>query len=144
MAHKTIVITPPKVNNFTTTKTSQFYRGFSTLDPNTTNVKLYDYELIKQDLLNQFNTRKGERVMNPEFGSIIWDLIYEPLTDSIKQQIADDIDRILASDPRFTPTGVNIVEQDYGFLIELTITYKNTDNSDNMVLSFDKSVGLAV
>lgn len=143
MAYKTIVVTPQQVGNFTNVKTSQFYRGFSTLDPTTTNVKLYDYELVKQDLLNQFNTRKGERVMNPEFGSIIWDLIYEPLTDNIKQQIADDIDRILSSDPRFTPTGVNIVEQDYGFLIELTITYKNTNNSDSMILSFDRSVGLA-
>jgi phage baseplate assembly protein W len=143
MAYKNLVITPPNVNNVTTKKTSQFYKGFSTVDESTTNVKIYDYELIKQDILNQFNTRKGERVMNPVFGSVIWDLIYEPLTPAVKQQIAADIDRILASDPRVIPTRVNIVEQDYGFLLELTLTYKNTDVSDNMVLSFDKRVGLA-
>ena len=75
MAYKNIVITPPNLKNVTTTKTSQFYKGFSTVDDTTTNVKLYDYELIKQDILNQFNTRKGERLMNPNFGSIVWDLI---------------------------------------------------------------------
>lgn len=143
MAYKNIVITPSKVENVTTRKASQFYRGFSTVDETSTNIKLYDQELIKQDILNQFNTRKGERVMNPDFGSIIWDLIYEPLTPSVKQQIAEDIDRILASEPRVIPTLVNIVEQDYGFLLELTLSYKNLDVSDSMILSFDKRVGLA-
>ena len=143
MAYKNIVITPPNLNNVTTQQNSQFYRGFSTVDDTTTNVKLYDHELIKQDILNQFNTRKGERLMNPEFGSIIWDLIYEPLTPNVKQQISSDIDRILNSDPRVIPTLVNIVEQDYGFLLEITLSYQGTDFSDSMILSFDKRVGLA-
>jgi phage baseplate assembly protein W len=144
MAYKNIVITPPNIKNVSKTKTTQFYKGFSTIDVSTTNVKLYDFDLIKQDLLNQFNTRKGERLMNPQFGSIIWDLLFEPLTVEIKQLIANDIDRILASDPRVTPTLVNIVEQDYGFLLELTLSYGGTDVSDSMILSFDKNAGLAV
>lgn len=143
MAYKNIVITPPNLQNVTTKKTSQFYKGFSTVDETSTSVKLYDREIIKQDLLNQFNTRKGERVMNPNFGSVIWDLIYEPLTPAVKQQISSDIDRILASEPRVIPTLVNIVEQDYGFLLELTLTYKGLDVSDSMILQFDKNVGLA-
>lgn len=144
MAYKNIVITPPNIKNVSKTKTTQFYKGFSTVDESSTNVKLYDFDLIKQDLLNQFNTRKGERLMNPQFGSIIWDLLFEPLTVEIKQLIANDIDRILASDPRVTPTFVNIVEQDYGFLLELTLVYGGTDVSDSMILSFDKNAGLAV
>ena len=81
--------------------------------------------------------------MYTEFGSIIWDLIYEPLTPDVKNQIASDINRILAAEPRVTPTLVNIVEQDYGFLLELTLVYKGIDVSDSMILSFDKRVGLA-
>ena len=88
MAYKNIIITPTKVQNYITKKTSQFYKGFSTVDETSTSVKLFDHEIIKQDLLNQFNTRKGERVMNPMFGSIIWDLIYEPLTPDVKQLIS--------------------------------------------------------
>jgi phage baseplate assembly protein W len=143
MAYKNIVITPPNIANVTTQQVSQFYRGFSTVDDTTTDVKLYDFDIIKQDILNQFNTRKGERVMNPAFGSVIWDLIYEPLTPNVKQQISSDIDRILNSDPRVIPTLINIVEQDYGFLLEITLSYRDTDVSDSMILSFDKRVGLA-
>jgi phage baseplate assembly protein W len=143
MPYKNIVITPPKVANITTVQTSQFYKGFSTVD-SSTGVKLYDFELVKQDLLNQFNTRKGERLMNPEFGTIIWDLIYEPLTPDLRQKISEDIDRIIQSDPRVVPIFVNIVEQNYGFLIELTLQFVNTNQSENIVLNFDKSIGLAV
>ena len=144
MAYKNLVITPPTVKNTSKVKTSQFYKGFSTIDESTTNVKLYDFDLIKQDLLNQFNTRKGERLMNPNHGSVIWDLIFEPLTAEVRQLIANDIDRIVNSDPRVTPTLVNIVEQDYGFLLELTLTYNGSDVSDNMILNFNKNAGLAV
>ena len=143
MAYKNIIITPPNLQNVTTKQTSQFYKGFSTLDENSTNVKLFDQEVIKQDLINQFNTRKGERVMNPNFGSVIWDLIYEPLTPAVKQQISSDVDRILSLEPRVIPTLVNIIEQDYGFLLEITLTYKGLDVSDSMILQFDKNVGLS-
>lgn len=144
MAYKNIEITPAKGKVQNTVKTAQFYKGFSTLDPNSASVKLFDYELIKQDILNQFNTRKGERVMNPNFGTTIWDLIFEPLTPSVKQRIADDINRVLASDPRVIPTNVSITQSDYGFRIELTLSYVGTDQSDKMQISFDRNAGLSV
>jgi phage baseplate assembly protein W len=142
MAHKNIIIKSASSLAQTTVKSSQFYKGFSTIDDTSSSTKLYDYDLVKQDLLNQFNTRKGERVMNPNFGTIIWDLLFEPLTSNIKQQISDDIDRILNSDPRIIPTQVNIIEQDYGFYLELTVTYANTDQSDQLMLAFDRNLGL--
>ena len=143
MAYKNLVINPVKYSTVQTQKLSQFYKGFSTLDETSRSVKLYDFELIKQDILNQFNTRKGERVMNPTFGTIIWDLLFEPLTSTTKQQLADDINRILTSDPRATPTKINIVDEQYGFLIEITLVLNGTDISENMRLTFDRNVGLA-
>lgn len=143
MAYKNLVITPTKYSANNTKKLSQFYKGFSTLDNTSNSVKIYDFELIKQDILNQFNTRKGERVMNPKFGTIIWDLLFEPLTATTKQQLADDINRILTSDPRATPTKIDIVDADHGFLIEITLVLNGTDVSENMILTFDKNAGLA-
>ena len=35
--------------------------------------KIYDFECVKQDLINRLSVRKGERVENPEFGTIIYD-----------------------------------------------------------------------
>jgi phage baseplate assembly protein W len=144
MPFKSIEINPPKYTSRHTAQKSQFYRGFSTVDPSKDDSRLYDYELIKQDLLNQFNVRKGERVMNPEFGTIIWESIFEPFTDSIKQDIADDVTRIVNADPRSTVLDITIMEQEYGMMLEITLQYDNTDQSEVLKLNFDKSAGLSV
>jgi hypothetical protein len=88
------VITPVQYNERHTVKKSQFYKGFSTVDPTRADSRLYDYDLLKQDLFNQFNIRRNERVMDPTFGTIIWDLLFEPFTDSVKSQIIDDVTKI--------------------------------------------------
>ena len=56
------------------------YRGFSTINPENSSFQLYDLALIKQDIINHFNIRQGEKISNPQFGCIIWDALYEPLT----------------------------------------------------------------
>jgi phage baseplate assembly protein W len=141
MPYKNIVITPPKNLSLDTKKESQFYRGFSTVY-SSGNSKLYDEELVKQDLLNHFNTRKGERLMNPEFGTIIWDALYDPLTDGLREEIEADIREILASEPRIVPIAVEVTEQDYGILLEITVTYNKTNQTENMRISFDRDAGL--
>lgn len=142
MVQKNIIIQPANLKSQTTVKSSQFYKGFSSIDENTISPRQYDFDVVKQDLLNRLNTRKGERVMNPTFGTIIWDLIYEPLTPEVKTAIANDLNTILTSDPRAIPIQINIVEQDYGFQIELTLQYANTDQTDQIRLVFDRNVGL--
>jgi phage baseplate assembly protein W len=104
--------------------------------------KIYDFDLIQQDIMNMFQTKKGERVMNPEFGTIIWSLIYEPFTADVKQIISDDVTRILNYDPRATPTQINIREAENGLIIEATLYYKQQDVSELMKFSFDKELGL--
>ena len=51
------------------------FKGFSTIDKIRAPYSLFDQELIKRDLLNEFQTRRGERLMKPNFGSIIHDLL---------------------------------------------------------------------
>jgi len=136
--------TPIPAKPLVTENASRKYRGFSTVNTDSENFVLYDFELIKQDLLNHFNTRRGERLMNPTYGTTIWDTLFEPLTPAIKQQIAEDINRILASDPRVIPVQVDITQADYGFRIELTLKYTGTDISENMQITFDKNVGMSV
>jgi phage baseplate assembly protein W len=142
MVQKNIILQPSNIRAQTTVKSSQFYKGFSSLDESATTPRQYDFDVVKQDLLNQLNTRKGERLMNPTFGTSIWDLIYEPLTPDVKAVIATDLNRILTSDPRLIPTNINIVEQEYGFYIELSLQYANTDQTDKIKLTFDRNVGL--
>ena len=136
------VLTPVQYNERHTVKKSQFYKGFSTVDPTRSDSRLYDYELLKQDLFNQFNVRKNERVMAPNFGTIIWELLFEPFTDNIKSQIIDDVTRIVSSDPRIQTLSADIAEQDYGILLEITLLFKDSNQSENIKFSFNRANGL--
>jgi len=142
MPYKNIVITNANVVQQQAPQQSQFYVGFSTVNPSNTNSKLYDYELIKQDLINNFNTRRRERVMKPSFGSAIWGLLMEPLTDQTAQLIQKDITDICNSDPRISPTLIKVSEYSGGYLLELTLVVNATDQSINMSVVFDQEVGL--
>ena len=144
MAYKKLEINNNKVAHTPLNQSSQFYKGFSSVDETTAETQLYDFDLIKQDIINHFKTKKGERLMNPAFGSIIWDLLMEPLTDSVRNALKDDVNTICTFDPRVTPIQMDITEYESGFLLELTLLMKKTNESTNMRLAFDQSIGLQV
>lgn len=142
MPYKNLEITVPNYSEQHTQRQEQFYKGFSTVDPTNYGSKLYDFDLIKQDILNHFNTRKGSRVMNPSFGTIIWDLIMEPMTEKVRELLKQDIQTICNFDPRVYPLQIDIREYEQGFLVEVTLQMKNTDQSTKMRLAFDQNLGL--
>ena len=142
MAYKNLIISPNNISNQASVQSSQFYKGFTTVDETSLTNKIYDFALIQQDIINMFQTKKGERVMNPNFGTIIWSLIYEPFTDDIKQLISDDVTRILNYDSRVTPTLINITEAPYGLIIDATLHYNQLNQTQQMKLAFDKEIGL--
>jgi phage baseplate assembly protein W len=144
MPFKSLEITPANSVQQQAIQTDHFYVGFSSLNPANTASKLFDFELIKQDIINHFNTRKGERVMNPAFGSIIWDLLMEPLTEQTRELLNNDITAICNYDPRVVPTQINLTEYQTGYIIELTLQLVGTDQSVNMRLGFDQQIGLSV
>jgi phage baseplate assembly protein W len=135
-----IVLTPGRRNNdIPGTKT---YKGFSTVNPSTENFSLFDLELIKQDLLNHFHTRQGERLMNPNFGTIIWDMLFEPLTEDLKQAIAKNVEMIINYDPRIKADQITITSYESGIQIECVLTYLPYNISQSMQLKFDQDNGL--
>jgi phage baseplate assembly protein W len=142
MPYKNLEINSESTVLQTPVKLSQFYRGFSSVDATKTNTKLYDFDIIKQDIVNHFNTRKGERVMNPEFGSIIWELLMEPLTDQVRELLTQDVTEICNYDPRVSPTQIQITEFESGYILELTLMLNGTDQSSKMTLTFDQKLGL--
>ena len=81
--------------------------GFSTKNKQAINHTLTGKELVVEDLMNNIMTRKGERVMMPTYGSIIHDLVFEPLTSDIRKLIIEDLTQIINDDPRVTLTSIN-------------------------------------
>jgi len=120
----------------------QRYRGFSTVSRKSKNFALYDFELIKQDILNHFYTRQGERLMQPAFGTIIWDLIFEPLTDEIQNLILQNVNQIFNSDPRVQAGNILITPYETGLEIKCTLQYVLYNIQESMQLKFDQANGL--
>ena len=103
------------------------------------NFKLYDFEVAKQDLINRLSVRKGERVENPEFGTIIYDAIFEPFTEGLKDAIIEDITANLNADPRISTQEILVTEADKGIAIQATITYVPLNITEKLRFDFDEN-----
>lgn len=114
------------------------YRGFSTL-VNKKKYSLTDYALAKQDLMNYFQIRKGSKLMQPSFGTIIWEQLFEPLNETTRDLITSDIKKIVAYDPRLRANQVNVTEQTNGIQIQLSLTYIPSNQTDTILLNFNKA-----
>jgi phage baseplate assembly protein W len=121
---------------------SKTYKGFSTISEDSESFSLYDFALIKQDLINHFHIRQGERLENPLFGTIIWDYIFEPLTSEAKEEIVRDVETIISYDPRLTAQNVVINEYESGIQIECTLTYFPYNIQESIRFRFDQANGL--
>jgi phage baseplate assembly protein W len=118
------------------------YKGFSTVNTSSIKGSLYDLSLIKQDLINNFYIRKGEKLENPEFGTIIWDMLFEPLTEQIKTLIVNDVTAIVNSDPRIQSIQTIVTQVEYGLQVELTLLYVPYNIQESMQLTFDQANGI--
>jgi phage baseplate assembly protein W len=112
------------------------YRGFST-QGQSKKFRATDAALIKQDLINHFNIRKGEKLMNPAFGTIIWSMLFEPLTNDTKEAIVTDITQIINYDPRVNVNNVTVNELDHGLQVIIDLTYINKNQSDVLLMNFN-------
>lgn len=121
---------------------SKTYKGFSTVSSETENFHLYDLQLIQQDLLNHFHVRQGERLMQPLFGTIIWDILFEPLTPEIKDMIVKNVTAIINYDPRVVADEVTVTPYETGLQIDCRLTYLPYNISQQMQLKFDQAAGL--
>jgi len=121
-----------------TNNSSVTFKGFSS-KADKQNFKLYDFECAKQDLINRLSVRKGERVENPEFGTIIYDSLFEPFTDVLKEAILDDVTANLNADPRISTEDIIITEADQGISIQATITYVPLNITEKLRFGFDEN-----
>tara|TARA_B100002019_G_C21222602_1_gene575582 strand:- start:404 stop:781 length:378 start_codon:yes stop_codon:yes gene_type:complete len=114
------------------------YRGFNTVNNNFGSSKLTETDLIKRDLLNHFAIRKGEKLMNGNFGTSLRDLIMDPLTQETKDLVIQEVNAVLAADPRIRAESVVLDEYENGLQIEMVVRYVLDDQSENLVVRFDR------
>lgn len=77
------------------------YRGYSSYQYQTDRTfSVTNVDLVKMDILNHIFTRKGERVMMPNFGTRIPDMAFEPLDEITIAIVEEDLRAVVAFDPR--------------------------------------------
>ena len=79
---------------------ANIYKGFSTVGKVRAPYTLIDGELIKQDLMNELKARKGERVMRPNFGTTLYDILMNPLDQYVIEEVKEEVERVISKDPR--------------------------------------------
>ena len=112
--------------------------GFSTFDKQSPPFRLVDLDLAKADLVFAFQTRRGERVMRPNFGSIIHDLLFEPFDDDTKQAVIDDAVKIIREDPRFQAATIDVTDLEHSLRLDITLNYIPLDVVASLAVVFDK------
>lgn len=89
------------------------------------------------------STRLGERVMQPTYGCNLDEMLFEPLTTTLKTYIADLIrTAILYHEPRITANKIDMTESNdlEGLvLIKLEYTVKATNSRYNYVYPYYKN-----
>ena len=99
-----------------------------------------DEQKIQQAILVILGTAQGERVMRPEFGSGLRDLVFAPLTSSTKTLVAGAItDALVKWEPRVDVLGVTADEQasdDGTLVVNVEYRVRATNNVFNLVYPF--------
>ena len=117
------------------------YNGFSTISAKSQKkFVLVDNDLIKQDLLNAFKVRRGSRVMNPNFGCVVWEKIFETITPSDVQDISANFTEIINNDPRVNLVSIDITPTGNNLTITLVLQYMATNELEQMIITYEQNM----
>jgi phage baseplate assembly protein W len=116
--------------------------------PPTFNKTTFDVEMIsdEEDIESSLeillSTRQGERVMRPDYGCNLDELVFEPLTTTFKTYIKDLVaTAILYYEPRITVNNIELDdtgELEGRILIVIDYTVSATNSRFNFVFPFYK------
>tara|TARA_B110000211_G_C13865718_1_gene458560 strand:+ start:394 stop:777 length:384 start_codon:yes stop_codon:yes gene_type:complete len=114
--------------------------GYTTINNPYTSQSLTGIELAKQDLLNHFKIRKGEKWTDPTFGCDLPLYVFEPLDQSTLDAIEEEVYNVITYDPRFNVSNTNVkVDQDeHAVTISVELIYLPTTTVTELQIKFDR------
>jgi len=109
---------------------------------------LSDAEDIRSSLEILLSTRQGERVLRPDYGCNLDELVFEPLTTTFKTYIKDLVSTaILYHEPRIDVNRIELDdtgELEGRILISIDYTIRSTNSRYNFVYPFYKTQGTEI
>lgn len=113
-----------------------YFVGFNTVGQPNPPYSLTNVDLVKQDINNQFATPMGSRVMLPNFGTRIYEYLFDPFDEYTKNTIIEDAVRVIQSDPRVSLVNIDVFQEDQALNIVMTLLFKPESITDNMFVTF--------
>ena len=113
------------------------YIGYSSIGETTGSRTLEDIDIARRDLMNHFYTKKGERVQNPEFGSILPELVFEPNDLTTITAAQQDVDDIVNNYPRWKVLETLVDKPtDHSIQVKVRLEYIDTGTAEELFLKF--------
>lgn len=105
--------------------------------------RLVDQPLVIQDFVNALSIRKGEKVGNPQYGTTLWNFVFEPNTSDMQMQLENEIRRVAAQDPRMILNTVKAYPQENGILLEVELAVSPFNEAQLLSVFFDSNTNQA-
>jgi len=115
---------------------AQTFIGFNTINQ-FKKFTLTGENLIKRDLINAFNIRQGSLPGRPEYGTVIWDYLFENKVEDLQDGIVREVQRVAGGDPRIYISDVQVFPQDNGMLIQIQLQLVPSTDVERLALFFD-------
>ncbi len=113
-----------------------YFVGFNTVGQPYPPYTLTNIELVKRDINNQFATPKGSRVMLPNFGTNIYDYLFDPFDEYTKNVIIEDAVSVVKSDPRVELISIDVYQEEHALNVILVLLFQPESVTENMFVTF--------
>jgi hypothetical protein len=118
---------------------ANIYKGFSTVGKVRAPYTLIDGDLIKQDLMNELKARKGERVMRPNFGTTLYDILMNPLDQFVIEEVKEEVRRVIEKDPRVQIDEIFTQTLDHLIRVQVQLKFLPTLDEDRLFLEYART-----
>jgi hypothetical protein len=99
---------------------------------------LLDTDLVKRDLLNGLNIRQGMLPGRPQYGTLLWDNLFENQSNNLITAIENEIQRVAGYDPRIQIIETQVFPQENGILIQIQLAIVPSTEAQLLSIFFDQ------
>jgi phage baseplate assembly protein W len=105
--------------------------------------KLTDQNLVIQDFINALNIRQGEKVGQPQYGTTLWNFVFEPSTQDVTFALEQEVRRVASQDPRLVINFVRTYPQENGILLEVQMAVAPYNQAALLSVFFNSNTNTA-
>lgn len=102
-----------------------------------------DAQLVVQNYINAMNIRRGEKVGQPEYGTRLWDFIFDPNTSEVRGRIETELRRIANLDPRLELNRIATFPREDGIVVEIELAVTPFNNPAIISVFFERETNFA-